>query len=192
MSWTLVTVETMIDHNRSGIDHGRRGVAAEVSVSGNTRRRYATTKSTTRCCLTLLTDDSSESSACPRPPPCKRLLKAIVRSGVHGNNGPKPTNPAPTPTSATSPSAANSPLCSAIPSARPPCRRALIPRICARSSGPTNDACSSAVARYDGFVAKFMGDGVLASFRILRLRMRTTPSGRRGRALISARYRGED
>jgi class 3 adenylate cyclase len=26
------------------------------------------------------------------------------------------------------------------------------------------DACSGAVARYDGFVAKFMGDGVLANF----------------------------
>ena len=26
------------------------------------------------------------------------------------------------------------------------------------------DACSGAIARYDGFVAKFMGDGVLAYF----------------------------
>jgi class 3 adenylate cyclase len=32
------------------------------------------------------------------------------------------------------------------------------PRTCAK------DACSGAVARYDGFVAKFMGDGVLAYF----------------------------
>jgi class 3 adenylate cyclase len=38
---------------------------------------------------------------------------------------------------------------------------------------------SGVVARYDGFVAKFMGDGVLAYF-IIPGRMRTTPSGRYG------------
>src|SRR5580658_7657076 len=63
----------------------------------------------------------------------KRLLKAIVSLGSTETTT-KPTNPAPTPTS---PSAANSPLCSAISSARPRCPHALIPRICARSSGPT-------------------------------------------------------
>jgi hypothetical protein len=39
------------------------------------------------------------------------------------------------------------------------------------------DACSAAVARYDGFVANFMGDGVLAYFGFPRAHRRT-PSGR--------------
>jgi hypothetical protein len=38
---------------------------------------------------------------------------------------------------------------------------------------------SGVVARYDGFVAKFMGDGVLV-YSAIRGRMRTTPSGRCG------------
>ena len=41
------------------------------------------------------------------------------------------------------------------------------------------NAVSGVVARYDGFVAKFMGDGVLV-YSAIRGRMRTTPSGRCG------------
>ena len=62
------------------------------------------------------------------------------------------------------PNAGNSPSCSAISSARPRCRRGSIPRTCAKSFALYQDACSGAIGRYDGFVAKFMGDGVLAYF----------------------------
>jgi class 3 adenylate cyclase len=49
-----------------------------------------------------------------------------------------------------------------ISSALPRCLPASTPRTCAK------DACSGAVARYDGIVAKFMGDGVLAYFNFPR------------------------
>ena len=46
------------------------------------------------------------------------------------------------------------------------------------------DACSGAIARYDGFVAKFMGDGVLA-ISAFPAPMRKTRSGRCGPASTS-------
>ena len=95
----------------------------------------------------------------------KRLLKAIAALALatHPRLRPLsllfPATPLPTP-----PSAASSRSCSAISSARPRCRRGSIPRTCARSSAPIRTPVRGAVARYDGFVAKFMGDGVLAYF----------------------------
>src|SRR5512140_1823375 len=47
------------------------------------------------------------------------------------------------------------------------------------------DACSGAIARYDGFVAKFMGAGVLAYFGFPRAH-RKTPSARSGPGSISS------
>ncbi len=43
------------------------------------------------------------------------------------------------------------------------------------------EACATVVARFEGFVAKYLGDGILAYFGYPR-RTRTTPSARCGRA----------
>ena len=43
-------------------------------------------------------------------------------------------------------------------------RRVLIPRICVRSSLPITALSTEVVAGFDGFVAKYMGDGVLVYF----------------------------
>ena len=93
----------------------------------------------------------------------KRLLKAIANLGV-ALTLPQPTGPPP-----------------ALPQGDAAERRQLTVMLCdlVGSTGLTarvdpedmrevirayQDACSGAVARYDGFVAKFMGDGVLAYF----------------------------
>ena len=49
-------------------------------------------------------------------------------------------------------------------SARRRCRQRWIPKTCARSSAPIIVACASLIEQHGGFVAKYMGDGVLAYF----------------------------
>ena len=93
----------------------------------------------------------------------KRLLKAIVSLGSTETTA-KPTNPAPTPTS---PDVAERRqltvmFCDLVGSTAMSAR--LDPEDMREVIRAYQDACSGAVARYDGFVAKFMGDGVLAYF----------------------------
>src|SRR5271156_6636303 len=93
----------------------------------------------------------------------KRLLKAIVSLGSTETTA-KPTNPAPTPTS---PDVAERRqltvmFCDLVGSTAMSAR--LDPEDMREVIRAYQDACSGAVAHYDGFVAKFMGDGVLAYF----------------------------
>src|SRR5580658_8341014 len=93
----------------------------------------------------------------------KRLLKAIVSLGSAETTA-KPTNPAPTPTS---PDVAERRqltvmFCDLVGSTAMSAR--LDPEDMREVVRAYQDACSGAIARYDGFVAKFMGDGVLAYF----------------------------
>src|SRR5271156_3846789 len=93
----------------------------------------------------------------------KRLLKAIVSLGSTETTA-KPTNPAPTPTS---PDVAERRqltvmFCDLVGSTAMSAR--LDPEDMREVIRAYQDACSGAVARYDGFIAKFMGDGVLAYF----------------------------
>src|SRR5271168_3018892 len=93
----------------------------------------------------------------------KRLLKAIVSLGSRETTA-KPTNPAPTPTS---PDVAERRqltvmFCDLVGSTAMSAR--LDPEDMREVIRAYQGACSGAVARYDGFVAKFMGDGVLAYF----------------------------
>src|SRR5271169_6459851 len=93
----------------------------------------------------------------------KRLLKAIVSLGSTETTA-KPTNTAPTPTS---PDVAERRqltvmFCDLVGSTAMSAR--LDPEDMREVIRAYQDACSGAVARYDGFVAKFMGDGVLAYF----------------------------
>jgi class 3 adenylate cyclase/tetratricopeptide (TPR) repeat protein len=93
----------------------------------------------------------------------KRLLKAIVSLGST-ETAAKRANPAPTPTS---PDVAERRqltvmFCDLVGSTAMSAR--LDPEDMREVIRAYQDACSGAVARYDGFVAKFMGDGVLAYF----------------------------
>ena len=93
----------------------------------------------------------------------KRLLKAIVSLGSTETTA-KRANPAPTPTS---PDVAERRqltvmFCDLVGSTAMSAR--LDPEDMREVIRAYQDACSGAVARYDGFVAKFMGDGVLAYF----------------------------
>src|SRR5271169_3647770 len=93
----------------------------------------------------------------------KRLLKAIVSLGTTETTA-KPTNPAPTPTS---PDVAERRqltvmFCDLVGSTAMSAR--LDPEDMREVIRAYQDGCSGAVARYDGFVAKFMGDGLLAYF----------------------------
>src|SRR5271170_2547869 len=93
----------------------------------------------------------------------KRLLKDIVSPGSTETTA-KPTNPAPTPTS---PDVAERRqltvmFCDLVSSTAMSAR--LDPEDMREVIRAYQGACSGAVARYDGFVAKFMGDGVLAYF----------------------------
>ena len=49
-------------------------------------------------------------------------------------------------------------------SARPQCPPAWTPRICGRSFRPYQKSVAETVQRFGGFVAKYMGDGVLIYF----------------------------
>jgi len=93
----------------------------------------------------------------------KRLLKAIANLGEAGTVS-KPTRPAPPPSS---PDVAERRqltvmFCDLVGSTAISAR--LDPEDMPEVIRAYQDACSAAIARYDGFVAKFMGDGVLAYF----------------------------
>jgi class 3 adenylate cyclase len=60
--------------------------------------------------------------------------------------------------------AARSPLCSAILWAQRRCRADLTPKTCGPSSAPYHHCCNELVKRNGGFVAKYIGDGVLTYF----------------------------
>ena len=90
----------------------------------------------------------------------RRLLKAIAersaeRSSIEGRRR--------DPVQAR-PSGVRSRCCSPIWSARPHCRPRSIPNCSAALIRRYQDAAAGAIGRYGGFVAKFMGDGVLAYF----------------------------
>jgi class 3 adenylate cyclase len=93
----------------------------------------------------------------------KRLLKAIV-SLESTETTAKRANPAPTPTSPDVGERRQLTVmfCDLVGSTAMSAR--LDPEDMREVIRAYQDACSGAVARYDGFVAKFMGDGVLAYF----------------------------
>ena len=84
----------------------------------------------------------------------KRLLRAIAAL-----REPPPRRPR-----GLGPSAGSSPSCSSTWSARPRCPPGSTPRRCARSCATTWPPSAAEIARFDGHVAKFLGDGVLAYF----------------------------
>ena len=71
---------------------------------------------------------------------------------------------APASSATAEPSGGSSPSCSSIWSARPRCPRASTRRSCARSSMPIRPRWPPRSPGFEGHVAKFMGDGVLAYF----------------------------
>jgi class 3 adenylate cyclase len=93
----------------------------------------------------------------------KRLLKAIANLGATESLA-KPANPAPTSpsTDAAERRQLTVMFCDLVGSTALSSR--LDPEDMRRVIRAYQDACSGVVARYDGFVAKFMGDGVLAYF----------------------------
>src|SRR5580658_3908632 len=93
----------------------------------------------------------------------KRLLKAIV-SLESTETTAKRANPAPTPTSPDVGERRQLTVmfCDLVGSTAMSAR--LDPEDMREVIRAYQDACSGAVARYDGFIAKFMGDGVLAYF----------------------------
>ena len=93
----------------------------------------------------------------------KRLLKAIASLGP-GQMVAEPRGPSPTPSSTDAAERRQLTVmfCDLVGSTALSAR--LDPEDMREVIRAYQDACSGAVARYDGFVAKFMGDGVLAYF----------------------------
>ena len=93
----------------------------------------------------------------------KRLLKAISSLGpAQSLVEPKGPSPPPSTTDAAERRQLTVMFCDLVGSTALSAR--LYPEDMREIIRAYQDACSGAVARYDGFVAKFMGDGVLAYF----------------------------
>ena len=108
--------------------------------------------------------------------PMRRARKFCAQCGAKLGAAPAPA-PSPAPARVTGasgsarcprrrlpPSGASSPSCSAIWSARPRCPPGSIRKTCARSSPPITNAPPRSSRGFGGYVAKYMGDGVLIYF----------------------------
>jgi hypothetical protein len=94
--------------------------------------------------------------------PRKRILKAIANLGDE-DKAPRPTSPVRTPPKdAAERRQLTVMFCDLVGSTALSAR--LDPEDMRQVIRTYQDACSGVVARYDGFVAKFMGDGILAYF----------------------------
>jgi class 3 adenylate cyclase len=93
--------------------------------------------------------------------PRKRILKAIANLG-EAQKASGAENPAPLPADAAERRQLTVMFCDLVGSTALSAR--LDPEDMRRVIRAYQDACSGVIARYDGFVAKFMGDGILAYF----------------------------